>query len=108
MPENNARKLKLGQRWVCYECEARFYDLNRPEPLCPKCKADQRKSPVFEKKPKRRRGKKVVGEAPSPPLEVVEEPVAAADEADAVDSEFDREPDLDDEDTALEDELERV
>ncbi len=33
MSENNTRKLKLGQRWVCYECDARFYDLNRPEPL---------------------------------------------------------------------------
>ncbi len=105
MPENNARKVKLGQRWVCYECDARFYDLNRPEPLCPKCKADQRKSPVFEK-PKRRRGKKAAREAPSPPVEVVEEPVVAADEVDAVDSEFDREPGLDDEDAALEDELE--
>ena len=47
MPMNNAQKVKLGQRWVCYECAARFYDLNRPEPLCPKCQADQRQSPAF-------------------------------------------------------------
>ena len=35
----------LGVKYVCFECGAKFYDLNRPEPLCPKCGADQRKRP---------------------------------------------------------------
>ena len=60
-----ARKVKLGQRWVCYACEAKFYDLNRPEPICPKCKADQRESPAFAK-PKRARPKKAAPKAPAP------------------------------------------
>ncbi|HKC51884.1 MAG TPA: FYDLN acid domain-containing protein, partial [Myxococcota bacterium] len=47
-----ARKTKLGQKWTCYSCQAKFYDLQKPDPKCPKCGADQRQSPAFEK-PKR-------------------------------------------------------
>lgn len=28
----------LGNRLLCGACGARYYDLNRPEPFCPKCK----------------------------------------------------------------------
>ncbi len=35
----------LGKRFTCYQCNAKFYDLNRPEPMCPKCGADQREDP---------------------------------------------------------------
>ena len=38
-------KAALGQRYTCYECETKFYDLNRPEPICPSCGADQRERP---------------------------------------------------------------
>lgn len=38
-------KTKLGRRYGCYQCGTKFYDLNRPEPLCPKCGADQREDP---------------------------------------------------------------
>lgn len=36
---------KLGTKWLCYNCASRFYDLHKPEPLCPKCGADQRQRP---------------------------------------------------------------
>jgi hypothetical protein len=36
---------KLGNKWACFQCGARFYDLNKPEPLCPRCGADQRLRP---------------------------------------------------------------
>lgn len=36
---------KLGTKWSCFRCSAKFYDLNKPEPLCPKCGADQRQRP---------------------------------------------------------------
>jgi len=36
---------KLGTKWSCFKCGAKFYDLNKPEPLCPKCGADQRTRP---------------------------------------------------------------
>ena len=109
MPKNNARKVKLGQRWVCYECAARFYDLNRPEPLCPKCKADQRESPAFAK-PKRGRRKKA---AQAPPAVVVEEPPVVAEAAHPMDPDLDPDPgfdnaDTDPDDAPLEDEFEHV
>ena len=28
-------KSKLGNRFTCYECGTKFYDLNRPAALCP-------------------------------------------------------------------------
>ena len=34
-------KAKLGTRYTCFECETKFYDLNRPQPICPECTADQ-------------------------------------------------------------------
>ena len=30
-------KSKLGQRYTCFKCGTKFYDLNRPEPLSPEC-----------------------------------------------------------------------
>ncbi len=39
-------KASLGTRYTCYECEKKFYDLNRPEPACPGCGADQREDPT--------------------------------------------------------------
>jgi predicted nucleic acid-binding Zn-ribbon protein len=38
-------KSKLGKRYSCFSCGLKFYDLNRPEPLCPKCGSDQREDP---------------------------------------------------------------
>lgn len=34
----------LGTKWECFSCGVKFYDLGRPEPLCPKCGADQRQA----------------------------------------------------------------
>jgi len=45
------RKSKLGTKWNCYGCGAKFYDLNHPEPLCPKCGADQRERPAVPATP---------------------------------------------------------
>jgi hypothetical protein len=54
---------KLGVKHTCFQCSAKFYDLFRPEPLCPKCGADQREAPKADTKrkaafPQRRRGKR--------------------------------------------------
>ena len=32
----------LGKKYTCYSCHSKFYDLGKPEPICPKCGADQR------------------------------------------------------------------
>jgi uncharacterized protein (TIGR02300 family) len=34
----------LGTKHVCFKCGAKFYDLKKPDPICPKCGADQREA----------------------------------------------------------------
>ena len=51
---------KLGSKWECFSCGAKFYDLNKPEPLCPKCGANQHERPKVEPRPR-------VPEKPVPP-----------------------------------------
>lgn len=31
----------LGTRYKCYKCGTKFYDLNKPQPICPACGEDQ-------------------------------------------------------------------
>jgi hypothetical protein len=46
----------LGHKWSCFNCGAKFYDLGKPVPVCPKCDADQRDRPPVVAEP-----------APAPP-----------------------------------------
>lgn len=39
-------KAALGKRYTCFKCGCKFYDLNKPEPTCPKCGADQAEDPA--------------------------------------------------------------
>jgi uncharacterized protein (TIGR02300 family) len=32
---------ELGTRYKCFKCETKFYDLGRPQPICPACGEDQ-------------------------------------------------------------------
>jgi len=64
-------KAKLGNRYTCYQCGCRFYDLNRPTPTCPECSADQREAPVRDIKSLLKSGKKRIApveEEPAPAL----------------------------------------
>lgn len=36
---------KFGNKYTCFSCGAKFYDLHKPEALCPKCGADQAGAP---------------------------------------------------------------
>lgn len=36
----------LGAKHVCYKCGTKFYQMKKPEAVCPKCEANQRNSPV--------------------------------------------------------------
>lgn len=38
----------LGNKFVCFKCSAKFYDLKKPEPVCPKCGSDQRENPALK------------------------------------------------------------
>ncbi len=62
----------LGAKYTCYQCGTRFYDLKRPAPICPKCGADQRRSPGQKAPPAERRR--------APPKAVAEPPIEAAPE----------------------------
>jgi len=93
-----ARKTKLGQKWTCYSCQAKFYDMQKPDPRCPKCGADQRQSPAFEK-PKRTRAKKA---APPPaPKKAAKPPPPPLEEGEDLDTPIDPE-DLEFEDIEIE------
>ena len=41
----------LGIKYACFRCGTKFYDLKKPEPLCPKCGADQREGPAQKPPP---------------------------------------------------------
>src|SRR3990167_1258858 len=45
------KKINYGKRYQCFKCGCKFYDLNKPKAICPKCKADQSNSPRREYKP---------------------------------------------------------
>ena len=83
----------LGNKFVCYKCGAKFYDLKKPEPICPKCGSDQRESPALRPPTETRRGRlaaapKIIEPlAPEEPENVLEE-----DEEDLDDLDTDDEP----------------
>ena len=33
---------ELGNKYECFSCGAKFYDLGKPDPVCPKCGANQK------------------------------------------------------------------
>lgn len=43
MPE-----IKLGNKYDCYSCGTKFYDLGKNEPICPKCGANQKDASTSE------------------------------------------------------------
>lgn len=36
---------KYGKKFTCWSCSAKFYDLNKPSPKCPKCGANPEDDP---------------------------------------------------------------
>jgi uncharacterized protein (TIGR02300 family) len=61
----------LGTKHICFKCGTKFYDLKKPEPLCPKCGADQRESPALKAPaPAERRQRRPPAEPKPPEVEV--------------------------------------
>jgi len=92
-----AKGLKgMGVKHTCYSCGGKFYDLNRAEPICPKCGANQNEAPV------KKVGRSSAPPAPPPAPKRPPKP-SKADEtlpedavpASAVDSDFDGDVDID-------------
>src|SRR5262249_52059290 len=74
MAETNASKAanKLGNKFECYNCGTRFYDLGKSEAICPKCGANQKDSDRGESSPSTSTKRKRKVEVPKP-VEVEEE-----------------------------------
>jgi len=90
------RKARLGTRWSCAECGVGFYDLGKPEALCPKCGTKQVADlPVKKKKvaTKRPAGnyRRPLRERPAevPPEDEVPEGSAEDDNGEPVDVDLD-------------------
>ena len=95
MPE-----IKLGNKYDCYSCGTKFYDLGKAEPICPKCGANQKDASQGESasaSPSKRKRKVDVAKV----VDIDEvEPIA-----DIADDEMVG-PDLEDEDIGADDEEE--
>ncbi|HBL25956.1 MAG TPA: TIGR02300 family protein [Acidobacteria bacterium] len=102
MPE-----LKLGTKHECYSCGTKFYDLGKPEALCPKCGANQKdvstsETPAASQASRRRRkaeiSKSLDVDEDVPLADLDEEIVPDADlDGAALDDDEDEDEDFDDE-----------
>jgi uncharacterized protein (TIGR02300 family) len=88
----------LGTKHTCFKCGTKFYDLKKTDPICPKCGADQRESPVLKAPPERRQ------RAPARPVA----PVAVAAEDAEVEVESDEEVDAEADEDEDEDEADEA
>ncbi|HZI09180.1 MAG TPA: FYDLN acid domain-containing protein [Myxococcus sp.] len=75
----------LGSKFVCFKCQTKFYDMKKPDPLCPKCGADQRESPALKPQPEGRRSRLAATPKVIEPIEP-EEPVAADEEEEDIET----------------------
>lgn len=91
-------KPELGSKRVCVACQARFYDLTRAPPVCPKCGVEQ---PPEQPRPRRMGGnvadsKIVKKPAAAPGIEEVEvEGVEDVEDEDVLEDAGDLEDDAD-------------
>jgi uncharacterized protein (TIGR02300 family) len=62
---------ELGTRYKCFKCETKFYDLGRPQPICPSCGEDQnnRETRQILKRKKKRSSLKMEPDIPILPEE---------------------------------------
>jgi hypothetical protein len=95
----------LGKKFECYSCGTKFYNLNKPEAVCPKCGANQKEartedSPPPAPRPARRTA---ILEPPPNPDEQTNE---FGEEGPAAEPDDDDEDELGDEDEAEEKERE--
>lgn len=85
----------LGRKYACHNCGTKFYDLNKPEPRCPKCGTPP-EAQTMDAAPKSARGGAKRGRAAAP----VYEPKVEEDDAPFEDEEGGA---FDDEEAPLED-----
>ena len=70
----------LGNKFVCFKCGTKFYDMKKPDPVCPKCGADQRESPALKPQPEGKRSRLAAVPKPVEPVDLGDEPEPIAEE----------------------------
>jgi uncharacterized protein (TIGR02300 family) len=83
----------LGTKHTCFKCSTKFYDMKKPDPVCPKCGSDQRDSPANRPPQESRRSR--LSAVPK-----VVEPIEPVEEADLLGEEEDEDA-FDDEDAEV-------
>jgi uncharacterized protein (TIGR02300 family) len=68
----------FGSKHTCVSCSAKFYDLKKPDPVCPKCGTDQRAAQAA-RPPERKSRLSAVPKI----VETIEPEVEASDEDEA-------------------------
>ncbi len=66
----------FGTKYVCFKCSTKFYDLKKPDPICPKCGADQREGQASKPSEGRRSRLSAVPKI----IEPIETPAAEKDD----------------------------
>jgi hypothetical protein len=80
----------LGKKFECYNCRTKFYNLGKPEAICPKCGANQKNAKSDEAPPPPRPARRTLLETipDENPPEFGEEGPAEPEEADLDDDEL--------------------
>jgi predicted nucleic acid-binding Zn-ribbon protein len=83
---------ELGKKYECFHCHTKFYNLAKPDPICPKCGANQKNAkaddaPPPAPRPKRRAAMLETIPDENPP-EFGEEVPAEPEESDLDDDEL--------------------
>ena len=98
-----ASEIKLGNKYDCYNCGAKFYDLGKGTSVCPKCGADQKDAgdknkPLMSQAVRRRRRAELAAPEEAE-TEVAESDVAALEgDDDLPDVDLGDEDEVEDED----------
>jgi hypothetical protein len=62
-PQKKISPEDFGTRYKCYKCGIKFYDLGKPEPLCPSCGTNQKDNELKASYKRKRRPKSFMGKA---------------------------------------------
>src|SRR5215813_3956823 len=88
----------LGKKFTCYNCGTKFYNLGKPEAICPKCGSNQKNAKADDAPPPAPRPPRrqiLMEPIPDETPEFGEEPPAAEeDAAEGEEDEADEEPEL--------------
>jgi uncharacterized protein (TIGR02300 family) len=87
----------LGTKWTCFKCGTKFYDLKKPDAVCPKCGANPQDSPTLKGTPVDRKhpAREVAVEPAVEASDAAEEDVDAEEEIPPLEEEPAEEEDLD-------------